>query len=32
MRLQDYLKKTSQMDFKGGASFWNDALYLAKSN
>jgi hypothetical protein len=30
MGLQDCLKKTSQMDFKGGASFWNDVLLSIK--
>jgi hypothetical protein len=32
MGMQDCLKKTSQMDFKGGASFWNDVMFSTKSN
>jgi hypothetical protein len=32
MGLQDYLKKTNQLDFKGGVSFFNDVLYLIDSN
>jgi hypothetical protein len=32
MKLQDCLKKISQIDFKGGVSFWNNALYTAKFN
>lgn len=32
MGLQDCLKKTSQMEFKGGMSFWNNALYTTESN
>ncbi len=32
MGLQDYLKQTIQMDFKGRAKFWNDALYSIKFN
>jgi len=30
--LQDCLKKTNQLDFKGGINFWSDALYLANNN
>jgi hypothetical protein len=32
MGLQDYLKQTIQLNFKGGTNFWNDALYSVKFN
>jgi hypothetical protein len=32
MRLQDCLKKTNQLDFRGGINFWSDALYLLDNN
>jgi hypothetical protein len=32
MGMQDYLKKISQLDFKGGVSIWNDVLFLVKNN
>jgi len=32
MGMQDCLKKTNQMDFKGDASFWNDVLFSTKCN
>jgi hypothetical protein len=31
MGVQDCLKNTSQMDFKGGANFWN-VLFSTKKN
>jgi hypothetical protein len=30
MDMHDCLKYTSQMDFKRGASFWNDVLFSTK--
>jgi hypothetical protein len=32
MGLQDCLKKTNQLDFRGGLHFWNDVIYLVDTN